>query len=54
MSVKQLAERDIRESLSIQGKCFIAFRKELNPVMKKLVKNHIKAQQSCQSSVKTV
>lgn len=37
MSVRELAERDIREELSIQGKCFMAFHEELNEIMDALV-----------------
>lgn len=50
MSAKQCAERDIRESLKIQGKCFLAFRTELNPIMDTLVNEQLKAQQLCASS----
>ena len=50
MSAKQVAIQDIKQELSIQGKCFLAFRKELNPVMKELVNNQIKAQELCQNS----
>lgn len=49
-TAKSQAEKDIRESLRMQGKCFLAFRTELNPIMKDLVKNQIKAQKSCASS----
>ena len=45
MTAKKQAMRDIRNSLKLQGKVFIAFHKELDPVMEKLVTNHIKRQQ---------
>lgn len=37
MSVRELATQDIQEELSRQGKCFLAFRSELDPIMDKLV-----------------
>lgn len=37
MSVRELATRDIQEELSRQGKCFLAFRTELDSIMEKLV-----------------
>lgn len=46
MSVKETAIQDIKESLRIQGKCFLAFRNELNPIMDTLVNEQLKAQQS--------
>ena len=33
MSVKDYAVQDIQEELSRQGKCFLAFHEELNPIM---------------------
>ena len=53
MSAKQQAVQDIKESLKIQGKCFLAFRSELNPIMDTLVNEQLKAQELCQSSRKT-
>ncbi len=47
MSARKQAIRDIKESLRMQGKCFLAFHRELNPIMDKLVNNQIKAQESC-------
>ena len=44
MSAKDLAIQDIQKELELNGKCFLAFRTELNPVMKRLVSNQIKAQ----------
>ena len=46
MSARQQAEQDIKESLKIQGKCFLAFRAELNPIMNNLVNEQLKAQES--------
>ena len=45
MSARQCAEMDIREELSRQGKCFIAFVERLNPVMDYLVKERLKEQE---------
>ena len=45
MSAKQQAIMDIQKELSEHGKCFLAFHKQLNPIMNRLVKEHIKAQQ---------
>ena len=42
MSVKELATRDIQEELSRQGKCFLAFHNELDPVMDRIVENELK------------
>lgn len=40
-SAKQQALQDIKEELKREGKSFIGFRSELNPVMRELVKSHI-------------
>jgi hypothetical protein len=37
MSVREQAEMDIKESLKSEGKCFLAFHEELNPIIDKLV-----------------
>ena len=42
MSVKELATRDIQEELSRQGKCFLAFHSELDPLMDRIVENELK------------
>ena len=44
MSAKEQAVLDIKNDLKAQGKCFIAFRSELNPVMHKLVTRQIMEQ----------
>lgn len=54
MSAKQVAEEDIRESLKIQGKSFLAFHTELNPIMDQLVEEQLKAQELCRSSKKAM
>ena len=46
MSAKEQATLDIMADLENQNKCFIAFRRELNPVMRKLVSQQIRQQQS--------
>lgn len=43
-SPKLDAVRDIKEELKNESRCFIAFRSYLNPVMKELVKQHVKEQ----------
>jgi len=47
MSIREIAIKDIREDLRKEGKSFLAFHRELNPVMNELVKNQIKAQELC-------
>ena len=44
MSPRRQAEKDIRKDLTRQGKCFIMFKKELNPVMRELVKEQLEEQ----------
>ena len=44
MTARQLAEQDIRKDLSRQGKSFLAFRSELNPVMRHLVRQQLREQ----------
>lgn len=44
MTARQLAEQDIKEDLQKNNKCFIAFHKELNPVMRTLVRQQLKEQ----------
>lgn len=43
-SPRQLAIEDIKVELTREGKCFIAFRTELNPIMKELIKEYIRLQ----------
>ena len=50
MSAKQCAIQDIQEDLRIHGKCFLAFRKDLNDVMKQLVNEQLKAQELCSTN----
>jgi hypothetical protein len=44
MSAKQQAIQDIRTELQGCNKAFIAFRTELNPVMRRIVKSYLKKQ----------
>ena len=44
MSAKQQAIQDIRTELHECNKAFIAFRTELNPVMRRIVKSYLKKQ----------
>jgi hypothetical protein len=44
MSAKDVAIRDMLPELESQNKCFLAFKKELNPAMRKLVRNQLREQ----------
>lgn len=46
MSAKQQAIKDIKDELRQNSQCFIAFRSELNPIMKELVSNYINLQKT--------
>lgn len=52
MSAKEIAEQDIREDLKKQSKCFLAFRSELNPVMRRLVREQLHEQMALQHPVR--
>ena len=54
MSVREVATEDIKKSLSIEGKCFLAFRTDLNDMMDQLVEEQLKAQELCRSSKKAM
>ena len=45
MSLYKQALQDIHNDLRHNCKCFILFRKELNPIMKNIVDNAIKKQE---------
>ena len=49
MTARQAAIEDIKDDLRAQGKCFIAFRSKLNPIMRKLVSHQIMEQQHAAS-----
>ena len=49
MSAKEQATLDIMADLEKSNKCFIAFHRELNPIMRKLVSQQIRQQQSINS-----
>ena len=44
MSAKEYAVQDIKDDLMKEKRSFLAFRKELNPVMRRLVSRQIKDQ----------
>ena len=44
MSAKETAIRDIKEDLKQNHKSFIAFHKELNPIMDRIVKKQLEKQ----------
>lgn len=50
MTARKAAERDIKQFLKIQGKCFLTFHEELNPIMDELVNQQIKAQELCNTT----
>ena len=43
-SPRTIAVQDIRVELDKQGKCFIAFRAELNPIMREIIKEYNRQQ----------
>lgn len=46
MTAYQSAINDIKDDLKSLNKCFLSFRKELNPIMKDIVDNAIKKQKN--------
>ena len=44
MTARDKATQDIREDLMHQNKCFIAFKSELNPIMRRLVREQLREQ----------
>ena len=44
MTAKEQALKDIKDELKREHKAFIAFKSELNPIMRKLVSEQIKEQ----------
>ena len=46
MTPKEAAIQDMIPELAKRSKCLLAFTKELNPIMRKLVSKHIKEQTS--------
>lgn len=51
MNAKEQAIKDIKSELDKCGKSFIQFRRKLNPIMKKLVNNQLKAQKQKDAKV---
>lgn len=45
MTAEEQATLDIKNELRQSSKCFLAFRKKLNPIMDKLVENYTKLQE---------
>ena len=45
MTAYQSAINDIKDDLKSSSRCFLSFRKELNPIMKNIVDNAIKKQE---------
>lgn len=51
MTVEQQATQDIKDDLWQNSKCFIAFKKKLNPIMKKIVNSYIKQQENARTNI---
>lgn len=45
MSAKEQAIQDIKDDLRKQGKSFLAFHRNLNPIMNRLVNKQLKEQE---------
>lgn len=45
MTIEDIATQDIKDDLRQHSRCFLAFRKKLNPIMDKLVDNYTKKQE---------
>ncbi len=45
MTAKGQAIQDIKAELKSEGKCFFAFRRELNPTINKIVGEYLKQQE---------
>lgn len=45
MTVEEQATLDIKNELRLRSKCFLTFRKKLNPIIDKLVENYTKLQE---------
>lgn len=45
MTIEDIATQDIKDNLRQHSRCFLAFRKKLNPIMNKLVDNYTKQQE---------
>ena len=54
MSAKEQAIMDIRQDLQSNGKCFIAFRANLNPIMDKLVNEGVLKLKKLEESKKLI
>lgn len=44
MTAEEQAIQDIKDELRSQSKCFLAFRKRLNPIIDHIVEEYIKKQ----------
>ena len=47
MTAKQQALKDIKDELRQENKAFIAFRSELNPIMRRIVSEYLHQQRTC-------
>lgn len=52
MTAKETAIQDIMDDLKQESKCFLSFRKTLNPIMDRIVKSYCKKQEKKESGTK--
>jgi len=50
-SPRTIAVQDIRVELDKEGKCFIAFRTELNPIMREIIKEYNRQQKEADHGI---
>lgn len=53
MTAKESAIKDIMDDLKQNSKCFVSFRKSLNPIMREMVNNYIKLQENAENKVQS-
>lgn len=53
-SAKKVAVHDIKNDLRQHSKCFLAFKKSLNPIMNELVKSYSRSFHASSQSVKPI
>lgn len=51
LTAKEQALKDIKAELRTQNKAFIAFKTELNPIIRKIVSEQLKAQKKLKKEV---
>lgn len=53
MSAKEQAIQDIKSELEKQGKCFLAFKESLNPIMDSIVKRELQIREKASYCMST-